>query len=73
MPKKNDSFESLMKKLEDIVNKMENEALSLEDSMRNYEEGIKLSNKLYKYLQDAEGRVKILVNGKEEDFNINEE
>lgn len=73
MPKKNDSFENLMKKLEDIVNKMENEALSLEDSMRNYEEGIKLSNKLYKYLQDAEGRVKILVNGKEEDFNINEE
>ena len=73
MPKKSESFESLMKKLEDIVNTMENEALSLDDSMKNYEEGIKLSNKLYKYLQEAEGKVKILINNKEEDFLVNEE
>jgi exodeoxyribonuclease VII small subunit len=73
LPKKNESFESLMKKLEDIVNTMENEALSLDDSMKNYEEGIKLSNKLYKYLQEAEGKVKILINNKEEDFLVNEE
>lgn len=73
MPKKSESFESLMKKLEDIVNTMENEALSLDDSMKNYEEGIKLNNKLYKYLQEAEGKVKILINNKEEDFLVDEE
>lgn len=73
MAKKSESFESLMKKLEDIVGTMENETLSLEDSMKNYEEGTKLCNKLYKYLNEAEGKVKILINSKEEDFLVDKE
>lgn len=73
MAKKSESFESMMNKLEDIVKIMDNEQLSLEESMKYYEEGIKLCNKLYKALNDAEGRVKILIDNKEEDFLSNEE
>lgn len=59
-----------MEKLESIVNSMDNGELSLQDSMKSYEEGVKLCNKLYKILNDAEGKIKILTEEGEEDFNI---
>lgn len=73
MPKKNESFEEMMKRLEEITNIMDNEELSLDKSMKYYEEGIKLCNKLYKDLNDAEGKVKVLMEGKEEIFSLIEE
>lgn len=73
MAKKNESFETMMKRLEEISNVMDNEQLSLDQSMKYYEEGIKLCNKLYKELNEAEGKVKILMEGKEEPFSLNEE
>lgn len=68
MPKKNDNYEEMMTKLEGIVDYMENGQLTLEDSMRNYEDGIKLCNKLYKILNEAEGKIKILTEQGEADF-----
>lgn len=47
--KKNESFEIMIKKLEDIVEVMNKGQLNLEDSIKNYEEGIKLCNKLLKH------------------------
>lgn len=73
MPKKKESFEEMMKRLDEISNVMDNEQLSLDESMKYYEEGIKLCNKLYKDLNEAEGKVKILMEGKEEPFSLNEE
>ncbi|MBO0572308.1 exodeoxyribonuclease VII small subunit [Clostridium botulinum] len=58
----------MLEKLETIVDSMDNGEITLEDSMKSYEEGIKLCNKLYKVLKDAEGKIKILENNKEEDF-----
>lgn len=68
MAARNESFESMLKKLEDIIYSMENKELTLQETMKNYEQGVKLCNKLYKYLNQAEGKVKILSNGEEEDF-----
>ncbi|ABS33973.1 exodeoxyribonuclease VII small subunit [Clostridium botulinum] len=68
MEKKKESFENMLEKLETIVDSMDNGEITLEDSMKSYEEGIKLCNKLYKVLKDAEGKIKILENNKEEDF-----
>ncbi|MBD5587233.1 exodeoxyribonuclease VII small subunit [Clostridium botulinum] len=68
MGKKKESFENMLEKLETIVDSMDNGEITLEDSMKSYEEGIKLCNKLYKVLKDAEGKIKILENNKEEDF-----
>jgi exodeoxyribonuclease VII small subunit len=73
MPKKSESFESMMKKLEEIASTMDNEQLTLEESMKHYEDGIKLCNKLYKTLNDAEGKIKILSDDKEEKFLLEEE
>ncbi|APQ72215.1 exodeoxyribonuclease 7 small subunit [Clostridium botulinum] len=68
MGKKKESFENMLEKLETIVDSMDNGEITLEDSMKSYEEGIKLCNKLYKVLKDAEGKIKILEDNKEEDF-----
>ncbi|ACA54130.1 exodeoxyribonuclease VII small subunit [Clostridium botulinum A2B7 92] len=68
MGRKKESFENMLEKLETIVNSMDNGEITLEDSMKSYEEGIKLCNKLYKVLKDAEGKIKILEDNKEEDF-----
>ncbi len=73
MAKKSNSFESMMNKLEEIAGIMDNEQLTLEQSMKYYEEGIKLCNKLYKALNEAEGKIKLLIEGKEENFLLKEE
>ena len=62
------SFENMIEKLETIVDSMDNGEITLEDSMKSYEEGIKLCNKLYKVLKDTEGKIKILEDNKEENF-----
>ncbi|MGO5066307.1 MULTISPECIES: exodeoxyribonuclease VII small subunit [unclassified Clostridium] len=68
MGRKKESFENMLEKLETIVDSMDNGEITLEDSMKSYEEGIKLCNKLYKVLKDAEGKIKILEDDKEKDF-----
>lgn len=68
MGRKKESFENMLEKLEIIVESMDNGEITLEDSMKSYEEGIKLCNKLYKVLSDAEGKIKVLEDNKEEDF-----
>ncbi|HEY3346061.1 MAG TPA: exodeoxyribonuclease VII small subunit [Nitrospirota bacterium] len=55
------SFENSMKRLEDIVSKMESGELPLDDSLKLFEEGIKLSRELNKTLEDAERKVEMLL------------
>ncbi|MCR3760218.1 exodeoxyribonuclease VII small subunit [Clostridium felsineum] len=68
MPSKKESYESMMRELERIVNNMENEELPLEDAMKSYEDGVKLCDKLYKILNKAEGKIKLLGENGEEEF-----
>ncbi|WP_050607594.1 exodeoxyribonuclease VII small subunit [Clostridium niameyense] len=68
MPRKKETFETMLGKLKTIVDKMDSEDITLEDSMKEYEEGVKLCNKLYKILNDAEGKIKILTENGEEEF-----
>jgi len=56
--------------LEKIVEKMDSGEVSLADSMKDYEEGIKLCNKLYKTLNEAEGKIKIISGNTEEEFSV---
>jgi len=65
------SFESAMVELEELVTKIETGNLSLEDSLKEFENGIKLSRVCQSALKDAENRVKILTDNDEElDFNV---
>lgn len=69
MVKKKESYEELLLKLEDIIAKMENGDLSLDESIKYYEQGMKTCNNLYKILNEAEGKIKLLSNGEEIDFD----
>lgn len=62
------SFESAMIELEELVTKIETGNLSLEESLKEFENGIKLSRICQSALKDAEQRVKILSDGEEQDF-----
>ncbi|WP_158943174.1 exodeoxyribonuclease VII small subunit [Granulicella sp. S190] len=54
-------FEEHLKALETVVEKLERGDLSLEDSVRLFEDGIKLSNDCKKELEAAEGKIQVLV------------
>lgn len=55
------SFEDSLKKLEGIVEKLEKGDLALEDSLKLFEEGVGLSAVCKKELEEAEGKVQMLV------------
>jgi exodeoxyribonuclease VII small subunit len=55
------SFEDSLKKLETIVDQLEKGDLSLEDSIKLFEEGVGLSAACKKELEEAEGKVEILI------------
>ena len=54
-------FETALKRLEEIVKKLENGELSLDAALQLFEEGIKLSRFCHTKLEEAERRVEILV------------
>lgn len=54
-------FEKKLSRLEDIVQKMERGELPLEESMKLFEEGVKLSRDCHGQLTKAEAQVKKLV------------
>ena len=64
------TFEQAMQKLETIANELENDNLDLDTSVKKFEEGMKLSQKCNKMLEEAEKKITILVNGKEKDFTV---
>ena len=55
------SFEQQLTALESIVERLEEGELSLEESVRLFEEGLKLSDACKKELEAAEGKIQMLV------------
>ncbi|MEK6538329.1 MAG: exodeoxyribonuclease VII small subunit [Nitrospirota bacterium] len=58
-------FEKVMERLEEIVQTLEKGDLPLEDSLKAFEEGIRLSSLCMAKLDEAEKRVEILVRDKD--------
>jgi exodeoxyribonuclease VII small subunit len=58
-------FEDAMARLETIVADLERSELPLDESIRIFEEGIKLSKTCLKMLDDAERKVEILIQDKD--------
>jgi exodeoxyribonuclease VII small subunit len=54
-------FESSLKELESIVKKLEDDNINLEDSVKSFEAGINLVKVCQKQLEDAELKVKELL------------
>ena len=66
MSSKEVKFEELIEKLENITNKLEKEQLSLDESVKLFEEGMKISKECNSKLEDAEKRITILINKNDE-------
>ena len=53
-------FEKSLKQLETLVEKLEKGDLSLEDSLKNFEQGVKLTRDCRQALQNAEQKISVL-------------
>ena len=71
-----ENFEESMKKLESIVNELENGNLNLDESVEKFEEGMKIAKQWNTILEDSEKKITILLEKdgelKEEKFEANE-
>ncbi|MEJ5348678.1 MAG: exodeoxyribonuclease VII small subunit [Desulfosoma sp.] len=63
--KKTESFEEAMKRLEEIVEKLEKGDLPLEVAMEAFSEGVGLVRLCHEKLEEAEKKVQMLVQGED--------
>ena len=61
MEEENMSFESAMEQLELIAKNLEKGDLNLDESVKQFEKGMKLSKKCNEILENAEKRISILI------------
>lgn len=61
------SFEKSLNQLEDIINKLENDGVSLDESIALFEKGVKLSNECRKTLEMAEQKIISLTEAESEE------
>ena len=67
MSKKEETFEELLNRLEEITTKLEKEdETSLEESMKLFEEGTAIAQKCNKEIEEAEKKISILINEKDD-------
>ncbi|MBF7017040.1 exodeoxyribonuclease VII small subunit [Staphylococcus durrellii] len=67
MTNKKQSFEEMMEELESIVQKLDNENVSLEESLDLYQRGMKLSASCEETLKNAETKVNELIKEEEKE------
>ena len=56
------NFEENLEKLEKLTNDIKRSDISLEDALKDFEEGIKLASGMEKQLDEIEGKIQILMN-----------
>ncbi|MGI8668552.1 MAG: exodeoxyribonuclease VII small subunit [Aridibacter sp.] len=61
---KEQTFEASLGKLEEIVTQLEEGELSLEESLKLFEDGVKLSRECQERLDQAERRIEVLLKDK---------
>jgi exodeoxyribonuclease VII small subunit len=67
-----EKFQDLLKRLEKIVEELEGGKLPLEDSLKRYEEGVKLSVACAKLLETAQKKIEVLTKREPGGFNLEE-
>lgn len=63
------SFETMMHELEEIVKQLDNDTVSLEESLALYRKGMTLSKACEKTLKEAEQKVSKLIEEEADDSN----
>ncbi len=64
------SFEEALKRLEKIAQDLENDDVSLDISLKHYEEGMKLIGVCNKKLEEAKKKVEVLVKKEGKKFQL---
>ncbi len=73
MKKENkENFETKLKKLEDIVLKLENEETPLEESIKLFEEGVNISKELNEKLIEIKGKIEVIKKDAEDKIKLEE-
>lgn len=70
---KNETFETKLKKLQTISEKLKDENISLDNAISLYEDGMKLYNNLSEELKKMEEKIKIVKDSGEVDLNDDNE
>jgi exodeoxyribonuclease VII small subunit len=68
MAEKEKNFEELMVELEDITNKLESDKLTLDESVKLFEQGMKVSKECNQKLESAEKKITVLLNADSDDM-----
>ena len=68
MAKKVKNYKELTEQLEEVLNELESGELSVEESMKKYEEGVPLTKELLQILEKAEAKVKMIQSDEETEF-----
>ena len=55
------SFEKNLEQLTDVIQKMEQQDIGLEESLKLYEQGVQLTRKCQKIIDDAEKKIEQLM------------
>jgi exodeoxyribonuclease VII small subunit len=67
------TFEQALQQLEQIVQKLEKGDLALEESLKLYEEGIRLSRLCHAKLEEAEGKIELLMKDSRGDLVLDDQ
>ncbi|MEJ2659580.1 MAG: exodeoxyribonuclease VII small subunit [Desulfobacteraceae bacterium] len=62
------TFEKAMEQLEKIVASLETEAMSLEQSLKKFEDGMKLTQYCSEKLEETEKKISLIMGIKDDDF-----
>ena len=68
-----ETFEAALKQLEEIVQRLERGELPLEESLKLYEDGIRLSRLCHAKLEEAEGKIELLMKDARGDLVLDEQ
>jgi exodeoxyribonuclease VII small subunit len=69
----NPTFEAAVQKLDEIVQKLEKGDMPLEQSLVLYEEGVRLSRLCHAKLEEAEGKIELLLKDARGDLVVDAE
>ena len=65
-----DSFDKGLKKLEDIVERLDRGEISLEESLNLFEDGINIARELTRKLDESQKRIDILTKAKDGKISV---
>ena len=72
MKEKTETFESALKKLEGMVDKLEDGSITLDEALKTFESGVYWSRECNKFLNNAEKRIDKIIKNENDEYEQKE-